>query len=102
MATRGRTNTASSKKTTSVKKAPISKTKAKASGKTSVLSQLAGAGSSLLGLTGAKRSGQNFGIHHKSAKQKLKKAYERKAKRQISMGMLGQARRTLRKKATVV
>lgn len=37
-----------------------------------------------------------------SAKRLLKKAYERKAKAQIRIGNLGQARRLLRKKATVV
>lgn len=37
-----------------------------------------------------------------TAKQKLKKAYERRAIRQIRQGNLGQARRSLRKKATVI
>ena len=38
----------------------------------------------------------------KSARSMLKRAYERKAKRLIRIGMLGQARRVLRKKATVI
>ena len=42
------------------------------------------------------------GKQRKSAKLLLKRAYERRAKTQIRIGQLGQARRTLRKKATVV
>lgn len=38
----------------------------------------------------------------KSAKQLLKAHYEKRARRQIRMGMLGQARKTLRHKASVV
>lgn len=46
--------------------------------------------------------GGKGGGGRRNAKSMLKAAYERKAKRLIRMGMLGQARRTLRKKATVV
>ena len=54
--------------------------------------------SSILG-GGAKRGG---GRAPKSARSLLKRAYERKARRLIRMGNLGQARRVLRKKATVI
>lgn len=48
------------------------------------------------------KSGKGGTGGRRTARQMLKAAYERKARRQIRMGMLGQARRTLRKKATVV
>ncbi len=57
---------------------------------------------SVLGL-GAKASATRAGyLKRRTAKQALKKAYERRAMRKIKQGNLGQARRDLRKKATVV
>ncbi len=50
-------------------------------------------------LGGKSRGGAGVKV---SAKRMLKKAYERKAKHMIRIGNLGQARRILRKKATVV
>ena len=96
MATRGRPNT-------TAKKAPAKVVAAKPS----IIAKAKGVIAKIPGIiptsTTSKKSGnKGNGIHKKTAKQKLKRAYERKAKRQISMGMLGQARRTLRKKATVV
>lgn len=52
-------------------------------------------------LSGKKKGGGGF-RKAKSAKAMLRKAYERKAIRMLRQGNLGQARRLLRKKATVV
>lgn len=77
---------------------PVAKTRAPPTRASSVASRAKSAVSSLLG--GKKGKG---GPHKRvSAKMMLKKQYEARAKRQIRMGMLGQARRTLRKKALVV
>lgn len=84
---------------------PTAKQKATGGKAGGVLKSLASAGSSVLGIGGVKSSkrGRGMGGKHKlSAKQKLKRAYERRAIRQIHQGQLGQARRTLRKKSTVV
>jgi len=72
--------------------------------KTSLVSKTVSAaktGASLLGI-GAKGKKSSGIAKPKNAKTLLKKAYERKAKRLVRMGMLGQARRVLRKKATVI
>jgi hypothetical protein len=110
MAARGRTNTAakSTKKTTAVKKTAVSTpkptAKAKTTGKvkTGFIDKAIGVATQVIGGSSAKSSSGTGGTHRATAKNLLKRAYERKAKRFIRMGMLGQARRTLRKKVTVV
>lgn len=106
MATRGRTKSTKSKtKSTLTKK--ITPAKAKATGKSSTLANIA---SSVLSygktaaasyLSGGSKAKGEF-KKKKSAKQVLKKAYEKRAMRQIRFGQLGLARKSLRKKATVV
>lgn len=85
------------------------KSASKTTAKPSTASKLAGIASSgvavaqSLGLIGGKKSKGSKGFgHKKTAKQMLRKAYDRRAKHQIRCGNLGQARRTLRKKATIV
>jgi len=106
MATRGRTKTTKSKsKSTLTKKTTTAK--AKATGKSSTLSNIA---NSVLGIGKTVASSYLSGSSkakgelkkRKSAKQVLKKAYEKRAMRQIRFGQLGLARKSLRKKATVV
>lgn len=95
---RGRVNkTASKSKTSSFK--PTAKQK-----KTGInTAGLLGKGKSLLGLVGGVKSSRGSGFtHKKTAKQRLRTAYEKRANLQIRQGNLGQARRTLRKKLTVV
>lgn len=101
MSVRGRPNTTAKKtaKPAAVKKTNV-KTAKKANIATSALSAVS-TGASLLGLTGTKSKGKG-GYHKRTASQKLKRAYERRALRQITQGQLGLARRTLRKKRTVI
>jgi hypothetical protein len=107
MAARGRTNkTAAPKKAASKPAAAKPTAKAKATGKTKtaanvILDVYSSAKDKLTG-GGSKKGSGGISGSHKSAKQLLKKAYERRAKHQIRTGNLGQARRTLRKKQTVV
>ena len=100
MATRGRPNKAAPKKAAAPKAAAAKKATPlqKAKG---LAGAAVGVGLSLLG-GGSSKKGHGVGGKHKSAKALLRKAYERRAKRQIRVGDLGHARRTLRKKATVV
>jgi hypothetical protein len=106
MATRGRTKAA--KKTTKSSLGTTKSSKVKATGKKS--STLANIAKTALGLggdyiksslTGKKGKGGGFS-KKKSAKIVLKRAYEKRALRQIRFGQLGLARKSLRKKATVV
>lgn len=84
----------------------------KTSGKGAILKTALGVGKDLLlgGSSGHKcppgyrydaKKGQCV-KSHRSAKNRLKKAYERRAMRQITSGQLGAARRTLRKKQLIV
>lgn len=101
MATRGRPKPAAKK---AVKKPVVVKkptAKEKVTKKTSLVSTALEKVSSLSGLSSAKSKARGVGVK-KSAKHLLKKAYERRAKREIRMGNLGKARRTLRKKQTVI
>lgn len=94
MASRGRKTIGSSK----AKPSPVKKSaKEKAKG------GLVGAGKALLGkVTGGTKGKSGVRGKHLTAKLILKRAYERRARHQIRMGNLGAARRTLRKKQTVV
>jgi hypothetical protein len=67
-------------------------------------SKLSGASqlTSVLGLGASRAKGKSGFLRRKTAKQALKKAYETRAMRKIRQGNLGQARRDLRKKATVI
>jgi hypothetical protein len=68
-----------------------------------VIGAAIGAGAAAIGSRVARGRRQAAGGRRRySAKQLLKKAYETRARRQVRQGMLGHARRTLRKKATVV
>lgn len=80
---------------------PAKKTTTKKSSLVSKSVSAVKTGASLLGIGADKK--KSSGISKpKGAKTLLKRAYERKAKRLVRMGMLGQARRVLRKKATVI
>lgn len=107
MSSRGRPNTASSK----TKSKPVVKSTspalAKAKGKTKldVLASAYDIGKTIVSGNNPNtknRKGVHLGHHRLTAKILLKRAYEKRAKRQIRFGNLGQARRTLRKKITVV
>jgi len=94
----------SAKKAKTAKK--VSVTKKKTGKSSSIVSRAVAspkikqAASSLFGSGPSRRGGG--GRAPKNARSMLKRAYERKAKRLIRIGMLGQARRVLRKKATVI
>lgn len=89
-------------------KAPAKKSKLAAIGgavKKAAPFVAAGAAAIGLGVAGSKiaKRIRARGVGKKrSAKALLRRAYERRARNQIRQGNLGQARRTLRKKATVV
>ena len=102
MATRGRTNTSKTPTKSKVAAKPKATKKEKATKKTSKLNTALGIGKSLLGLGGKAKKGGGGVSHKNTAKNMLRKAYEKRAKRQIRFGQLGQARRTLRKKTTIV
>jgi hypothetical protein len=105
MAKRGRTKATKSKTKSTL--GTTKSTKTKATGKSSTLANIAKSALGFGGdyitskLTGKKGKSAGFG-KKKSAKQVLKKAYEKRAMRQIRFGQLGLARKSLRKKATVV
>lgn len=97
--TRGRPNKAAPK----AKVFPQKKTAAEKHGAPSKVSKIAGiAKTAILGVTTPKATKKISMGKHKNARNLLKKAYEKRAKRQIRFGMLGQARKTLRKKVTVI
>lgn len=96
----------STKKTTSTKAAKPRAGSSIKSGISAALSKTPvgvgiSAAKSIAGMGGGKA--RVTGMRKKiSAKQLLKRAYERRAKRQIHLQQLGLARKTLRKKATVI
>lgn len=80
---------------------PAKKTGRSTSG-SSVVTSIVGAGTNYITGGSSKKRSSGTSSKKKTAKQMLKAAYERKAKFNIRVGNLGQARRLLRKKTTVV
>ncbi len=99
MATRGRPNV-SAKKTTSkiAPKQTAKQKKTKTGTKGGLIETAKNKAKEILKGKGKGTGGGG----QKTAKQLLKRAYEKRAKRFIRLGNLGQARRILRKKQTVV
>jgi len=83
------------------KKATVSKIASVAKGIASKI-PASSALTSVLGLGASRAKGGKGFSRRKTAKQALKRAYETRAMRKIRQGNLGQARRDLRKKATVI
>jgi hypothetical protein len=102
MATRGRPNVNKAPAKKAAVPAPKANPKKPASSGGGLIGLATKAAGTVLGMTSKGKKGGAGGKKRVSARQRLRRAYERRAIRQIHQGMLGQARRTLRKKATVM